>query len=67
MPTAVIGQHYYLYMIEDIFSSKVVGGKVHYNETGEQAATLVERSVWADKCLKKDLVLHSDSGAPMKV
>ena len=38
MPTAVIGQHYYLYMIEDIYSRKVVGWEVHYNETGEQAA-----------------------------
>ena len=47
MPTAVIGQHYYLYMIEDIYSRKVVGWEVHYNETGEQAAALLERSVWA--------------------
>lgn len=66
MPTAVIGQNYYLYMIEDIYSRKVVGWEVHHNETGEQAAELLERSVWAEKCLKKDLVLHSDNGAPMK-
>jgi len=25
-----------------------------------------ERSVWAEKCLKTDLVLHSDNGARMK-
>ena len=66
MPTNVIGQHYYLYMIEDIYSRKVVGWEVHHNETGEQAAALLERSVWAEKCLKTDLVLHSDNGAPMK-
>ena len=66
MPTTVIGKHYYLYMIEDIYSRKVVGWEVHYNETGEQAAALLERSVWAEKCLKKNLVLHSDNGAPMK-
>ena len=66
MPTAVIGQHYYLYMIEDIYSHKVVGWEVHYNEAGEQAAALLERSVWAEKCLKQDLVLLSDNGAPMK-
>ena len=66
MPTTVIGQHYYLYMIEDIYSRKVVGWEVHHNETGEQAAELLERSVWSEKCLKKDLVLHSDNGAPMK-
>ena len=66
MPTNVIGQHYYLYMIEDIYSRKVVGWEVHESETGEQAADLLERSVWSEKCRKKDLVLHSDNGAPMK-
>ena len=43
MPTTVIGQHYYLYIIEDIYSRKVVGWEVHHNETGEQAAELLER------------------------
>ena len=53
MPTTVIGQHYYLYMIVDIYSRKVVGWEVHHNETGEQAAELLERSVWAEKCQKR--------------
>lgn len=66
LPTTVIGQHYYLYMIEDIYSRKVVGWEVHANETGEQAAELLERSIWSEKCRKQDLVLHSDNGAPMK-
>ncbi|MFT4965844.1 MAG: putative transposase, partial [Colwellia sp.] len=33
-------------MIEDIYSRKVVGWKVHYNETGEQASALLEPSLW---------------------
>lgn len=66
MPTMVIGQHYYLYMIEDIYSRKIVGWEVHDSETGAHAASLLERSVWSEKCLKSDLVLHSDNGAPMK-
>jgi len=66
LPTTVIGQHYYLYMIEDIYSRKVVGWEVHTNETGEQAAELLERSVWSEKCRRENLVLHSDNGAPMK-
>lgn len=45
LPTTVIGQHYYLYMIEDIYSRKIVGWEVHYDETGEQAAALLERTV----------------------
>jgi putative transposase len=66
MPTTAIGQHYYLYMIVDIYSRKVVGWEVHHNETGKQAAELLARSVWAEKYLKTDVVLHSDNGAPMK-
>ena len=53
LPTRVIGQHYYLSMIEDIYSRKVVGWEVHHNETGEQAAELLERSMWSEKCLKQ--------------
>lgn len=65
-PSRIIGQHYYLYMIEDIYSRKVVGWEVYENESGEHAAALVERSVWTEKCVKKQLVLHSDNGGPMK-
>ncbi len=66
MRTTVIGQHYYLYMIADIYSRKVVGWEVHHNETGEQAAELLECCVWTEKCSKTDLELYSDDGAPMK-
>ena len=66
LPTTVIGLHYYLYMIEDIYSRKIVGWEVHTKETGEQAAELLERSIWLEKCRKQNLVLHSDNGAPMK-
>lgn len=65
-PSRVKGQYYYLYMIEDIYSRKIVGWEVHDCESGDHAATLLERTVWAEKCLKSRLVLHSDNGAPMK-
>lgn len=66
LPTAVIGQHYYLYMIEDIYSRKIVGWEVHEKECGEYASTLLERSAWSEKCFRQSLVLHSDNGSPMK-
>jgi transposase InsO family protein len=65
-PSRLIGQHYYLYMIEDIYSRKIVGEEVYDAENGDNAATLVERSVWSERCVKKKLVLHSDNGGPMK-
>lgn len=65
-PSRVIGRFFYLYMIIDIFSRKIVGWEVHEQESGEHAATLLQRTVWAEKCLHQDVVLHSDNGSPMK-
>ncbi|SUC14480.1 Integrase core domain [Proteus vulgaris] len=65
-PSTVIGRFFYLYMIIDIFSRKVVGWEVHDSESGEHAAQLLERTLWSEKCVKKDVVLHSDNGSPMK-
>lgn len=65
-PSRVIGQFFYLYMIIDVFSRKVVGWEVHESESGEHAANLLERCLWAEKCVKTDVVLHSDNGSPMK-
>ena len=66
LPSAVKGQFYKLYLIEDIFSRFPVGWEVHEEETGELAAELVQRSVLALQCATTPLVLHSDNGAPMK-
>lgn len=65
-PSTVIGQFFYLYMIIDIFSRKIVGWEVYESESGEHAAELLERSLWAEKCVKQNVVLHSDNGSPMK-
>lgn len=66
LPARVIGQHYYLYMIEDIYSRKIVGFEVHEREAGELGSDLIQRTVWAEKCSHTGLVLHSDNGSPMK-
>ena len=65
-PTGVLGLYYYLYLIEDIFSRKIVGWEIHESESGENAAELLQRTVLREQCFKQPLVLHSDNGAPMK-
>lgn len=62
----VRGQYYYLYMIEDIYSRKIVGYEVHDNECGTKAGELLERTTWREQIGRAPLVLHSDNGAPMK-
>ena len=64
--SSVRGQYYYLYLIEDIYSRKIVGWEVHEQESGEFAADLLQRTVMREQCFRKPLVLHSDNGAPMK-
>jgi len=64
--STVRGQYFYLYLIEDIYSRKIVGWEVHEQESGEMAAELLQRTVIREQCFKQPLVLHSDNGAPMK-
>ncbi len=62
------GKHYYLYMISDLFSRKIIAWEVWEVESAENASELIRRAVLAEKLTKRDhpLVLHSDNGSPMK-
>jgi transposase InsO family protein len=53
LPGITKGKHFYLYMILDIFSRKIVGVEVHDQELGEYAAALLQRAVWSEKCVNK--------------
>jgi putative transposase len=65
LPTWVRGRFFYLYLIVDIYSRKIVGWEVHDREGGEEAASLIQRAVMAERCVRKPLVLHADNGSPM--
>ena len=66
LPSQVRGQHYYLYVIEDVYSRKIVGYEVYERECGEMASQLLQRTLMREQCFNQSLVLHSDNGAPMK-
>jgi putative transposase len=51
---------------EQLHRCKAVGWEVYALESGERAAELIQRSVLAEQCWKKPLLLHSDNSAPMK-
>ncbi|MFY0666396.1 MAG: transposase, partial [Natronospirillum sp.] len=46
LPGPVRGSWFYLYLIMDVFSRKIVGYEVHDAETGEHAADLIEKTFW---------------------
>ena len=60
MPGPVAGMFFYLYLIVDIFSRKIVGWEVHERESAELAAVLIRRAVLAEGCIARPLVLHAD-------
>lgn len=66
LKTPVKGLFLYLYLVLDIYSRKIVGWRIHENESSENAAELIN-----DICIKEgverdQLTLHSDNGSPMK-
>ena len=65
MPGPVAGMFFYLYLIVDIFSRKIVGWEVHERESADLAAALIRQAVWAEACISRPLVLHADNGSPM--
>jgi len=66
LPGPVKGLFFYLYLILDLYSRKIVGWEVFEQESGEHAATVVHRAVVAEGRLLQPLVLHADNGSPMK-
>jgi putative transposase len=64
-PTTVKGLYFYLYIIMDIYSRKVVGYEVHSQECGSLASILLQKALISEGN-PDGVVLHSDNGAPMK-
>lgn len=64
--SSVRGSFYYLYLIEDVWSRKIVGWAVHDEEDMEHAAALITAATASARVDPKKLVLHSDNGGPMK-
>ena len=66
LPGPVKGSFYYLYMVMDLFSRRVVAWEVHGQESGEHAAALIQRASLASGRGRKPTILHADNGSPMK-
>ncbi|MDX1253602.1 MAG: IS3 family transposase, partial [Gammaproteobacteria bacterium] len=68
LPTRVRGLYFYLYLILDLYSRKIVGWEVQATETGEHAASLLRRTILGEAVQpwREPLVLHADNGSPMK-
>lgn len=60
------GTFFYLYMIIDIFSRKIISARVYTQESSALAAEFVEEAVYHAGLNSTCLTLHSDNGGPMR-
>jgi transposase InsO family protein len=68
LPHEVAGRWFYLYLILDVFSRKVVGFEVHDSDDADHAAHLLKRTALAEgiHAMASKPVLHGDNGATLK-
>lgn len=66
LAASIRGAFYRLYLVEDIFSRKIVGWEVHEDEKAEHASLLIRKTCLAEGIHAEGLVLHADNGGPMK-
>ncbi len=66
LATTVQGVFFYLYLIMDVYSRKIVGWEVFNTESAEQAALVFRKTHLREGIRAESLVLHSDNGSPMK-
>lgn len=62
----VRGAFYYVYLVLDVYSRKIVGAAVHDRECGELATALIDSTCRQERVSRGELVIHSDNGSPMK-
>lgn len=68
LASRVVGQWFYLYLILDVYSRKIVGFEVHASDSSDHAVELLRRTALAEgiHALEQRPVLHGDNGATMK-
>ena len=67
LPGPVKGQFFYLYMVMDVWSRRILGVEVHDRECGELAKHFFDR-ICRDEGIssRSATILHADNGAPMR-
>jgi len=66
LASPVRGMFFYLYLIVDIYSRKIVAWQVHERECAAYAAELATEACYVEGISPQEVVLHSDNGSPMK-
>ncbi|HYO70559.1 MAG TPA: IS3 family transposase [Archangium sp.] len=62
----VRGGYFYLYLILDVFSRRIMGWQVHAEESMELSSRLILQTCEENGIHPEGLTLHSDNGGPMR-
>ena len=66
LQSSVTGLFFYLYMVVDVWSRKIIAAQVFAEESMENSAILLAHACMIHSVRPDQLVLHSDNGGPMK-
>lgn len=68
LASRITGMWFYLYLILDVYSRKIVGFEVHETDSSDHAVELLRRTALAEgiHALEEKPVLHGDNGATVK-
>jgi len=66
LQTSIKGLFFYLYMVVDVWSRKIIAAQVFAEESMDHSSRLLAKACLIHGVQPEDLVLHSDNGGPMK-
>ena len=66
LQSSVKGMFFYLYMVVDVWSRKIIAAQVFAEESMENSSMLLAHACMTHGVQPEQLVLHSDNGGPMK-
>lgn len=66
IPSTISGMYFYLYMVMDIYSRKIVGWQVYEKESSALAADLMTDICQREAVAPDQVTLHSDNGGAMR-
>lgn len=62
----VLGRFFYLYMVIDIYSRKIVAWDIADYEGADVSSAMIKKACFTEGVQKNNLFIHSDNGGPMK-
>lgn len=66
LPSSVKGMFYYLYLVMDVYSRKIVGWQIYTQELSSHASNMMKDICDKEGIKPGQVTLHSDNGSPMK-